>query len=255
MGASGLVPEELLRMVDRLRARWFLWRVHGPTAEYVRREGLEVRDGPFAGVRYPNDLEAAPGDLVAKLLGTYERELHGVLADWVAAGHSCVIDVGCAEGFYAVGFAATMPRTTVYAFDIDARARAQCAELARLNGVEARVHVLGACEPSSLDSYPEYGVALLSDCEGYERMLLDPVLAPRLRRWPILVELHEFVDESITDTIRARFEQSHEIEIIEGEDRSSDGRPELDFMTRRQRSAVLGERRPGRMRWAYLRPR
>jgi hypothetical protein len=255
MTASKFVPEWILRVIDRVRTRWFLWRVRGPTAEYVRRNGLEVRRGPFAGVRYPNDLRTAPGDLVAKLVGTYERELHGVFADWVAAGHSCVIDVGCAEGFYAVGFAASMPKTTVYAFDIDAAARAQCAALARLNGVDRQVHVLGACEPSSLGDYPEQGVALLSDCEGYERTLLDPALAPRLRSWPILVELHEFLDESITDTIRKRFAESHEIEIIEGENRESDGHPELEFMTRRQRGAVLGERRPGRMRWAYLRPR
>jgi hypothetical protein len=204
---------------------------------------------------YPGQLAEAPGDLVAKLLGSYERELHHVFADWIDADYECLIDVGCAEGYYAVGFAARMPRATVHAFDIDDAARERCAELAQLNGVETRVRLHGLCEPATLAEYPERGVALLSDCEGYERTLLDPALAPRLLGWPILVELHEFLDPTITQTIRERFQSSHEVEIIEGVGREHDGLSELDFASARRRAAVLGERRPGPMRWAYLRPR
>ncbi len=43
--------------------------------------------------------------------------------------------------------------------------------------------------------------------------------------------------------------------MIEGEPRDVDGMPELDFMTPRQRHAVLSERRPGPMRWARMDPR
>jgi hypothetical protein len=148
-----------------------------------------------------------------------------------------------------------MPRTTVHAFDIDSEARARCAALAQLNGVAERVRIDGLCEPSTLNAFPEHGVALFSDCEGYERFLLDPDVAPQLRNWPILVELHEFEDRSLFETLRARLGTSHEIEIIEGRDRSADQPPELDFMTPSQRVAVLSERRPGRMRWAHMRPR
>jgi len=255
MRLSALLPERVLRAIDGVRTRLFLWRIRAVTEEYVRRYGVQVRAGPFAGLRYPTGLAAAPGDLVAKLLGSYERELHGVLEEWIAEGYRQVIDVGCAEGYYAVGLAASMPMTTVDAYDIDTTARAQCSELARLNDVEERVRVRGTCEPSSLSEYPARGVALLSDCEGYERVLLDPELAPRLREWPVLVELHEFLDASITETLRSRFEDSHEIEMIEGEGRDGVGLEELSFTSARRRSAALGERRPGPMRWAYLRPR
>src|SRR5262249_21264479 len=255
-GVSALLPDRALRSLDRVRTRRFLGKVGGPTVEYVRRNGLEVRGGPFAGMRYIGGLERSSGDLVAKLAGTYERELHGVLAGWIAANYTHVIDVGCAEGYYAVGFAHVMRRTTVHAFDIDSVARARCAAMAQLNGVEDRVRILSACEPSSLNAFPARGVALLSDCEGYERVLLDPAVAPRLVGWPVLVELHDFVDASISATIRARFRDSHEIEIIDGESRERDARrAELAFMTPRQRAAVLGERRPAPMRWAHMRPR
>lgn len=193
---------------------------------------------------------------MAKLLGTYERELHHVLSDWIAASYPHVIDVGCAEGYYAVGLAHAMKGTTLHAFDIDTLARARCASLSKINGVAERVRIRVACEPADLRGFPERGVALLSDCEGYERILIDPVAVPRLAGWPLLVELHEFIDASITETIRTRFAHTHDIEIIEGEDRAQDtALPELGFMTPKQRLAVLGERRPGPMRWAYLRPR
>jgi hypothetical protein len=253
---AALLPARVLQTIDRVRTRRFLAKVGGPTVEYVRRNGLEVRRGPFCGMRYTAGLERSSGDLVAKLAGTYERELHPILTDWIVAKHAHIIDVGCAEGYYAVGFAYAMKDSTVHAFDIDPVARARCAELSQLNGVHERLRILGACELSALSAFPERGVALLSDCEGYERILLDPVAAPRLTGWPILVELHEFIDESITETIRARFGDSHEIDIIEGEGRDQDARlPELAFMSQRQRAAVLGERRPGPMRWAHLRPR
>lgn len=252
---SAALPISLLRMVDRLRTRRFL-AITGPaTIEYVRRNGLQVRHGPFTGLEYLPGFERTSGDLVAKLLGTYERELSGVVGEWISTGMEHVIDIGSAEGYYAVGFATAIPQATVHAFDIDASARERCAALARLNHVEERLRIAGACDPARFEELPEQGVALLSDCEGAELALLDPQLAPRLRGWSMLVELHDFVDPTISETICARFASSHDVVIIDGEDRVKDNPSELSFATARQRNALLGEHRPGVMRWAHLRPR
>jgi hypothetical protein len=254
MRISNVLPSSALRAVDRVRTRRFLSTTGPATVEYVARNGLEVSRGPFAGMRYLEGLERSSGDLVAKLVGSYEHELHPAIEEWISAGLTHVIDVGCAEGYYAVGLARAIPRLRMHAFDIDPSARARCAALAELNGVEDRMRLHGECSPESLAAFPAQAVALLSDCEGAERELLDPLRAPRLRGWPILVELHDFIDPHITETITARFGESHTIEIIHGQDRS-DALPELDFMSARERAAVLSERRPGPMRWAHLRPR
>jgi hypothetical protein len=252
---SALLPRSTLRAIDRARTRRFL-AVTGPaTDEYVRRYGLGVRHGPFTGMDYLEGLERTSGDLVAKLTGTYERELHGAVEEWIATGLQHVIDVGSAEGYYAIGFARAIPQATVHAFDIDSAARERCATMAERNHVGGRVRVAGACDPGSLDAFPERGVALLSDCEGAELALLDPERAPRLCGWPILVELHDFIDQAISRTICERFARTHEVEIIEGEGRERDVPSELSFTTARQRAALLSERRPEQMRWAHMRPR
>lgn len=255
MRASDLVPASLLRAVDSARTRRFL-AVTGPaTEEFVRREGLKVKHGPFAGMDYLEGEERTSGDLVAKLVGTYEQELHPVIEAWVSGQPEMFIDVGSAEGYYAVGMARAVPGATVYAFEMDDAARGRCAQLAELNGVGERVVMLGECTAESLAELPAGRAVLLSDCEGAELVVLDPQRTPALARWPMLVELHDFIDPSISAEIARRFEPTHEVEIIGGRERSAAGLQELSFMGRRQLQAVLSERRPGPMQWARLTPR
>jgi hypothetical protein len=249
------LPSRVARRIDGRRTRAFLDLIGPPTRSFVEDHGLQVRHGPLQGMFYLPGLEATSGDLVAKLLGAYEAELHPVLEQWVAAGPERILDVGSAEGYYAVGLAHAIPGATVYAYDIDQAARARCAQLAALNEATERVVIEGECTPHSLNDHPESGVALLSDCEGYERILLDPVIAPRLAGWRILVELHEFLDVGITETLRGRFAQTHEIEVIEGVERDATAYDELAAIDDRTRRALLSENRPGAMRWMSLTPR
>jgi hypothetical protein len=251
---STVVPDSGKRAIDSVRARSFLRRVGPLNDEYVRRSGLEIRRGPFAGMRYLSGQEHVSGHLIAKLAGTYERQIYPWLAEWVAYQPELVIDVGCAEGFYAVGLARAIPRVNVHAYDIDERARGYCAELARINDVQDRVAIRGLCTPSTLAEVSAVRVVLLSDCEGYEKTLLDPEIATNLRDWSIVVELHDNVDPAISTTIEARFGETHEIELVEYAHPERDGLPELDWMSDKQAQLVLHER-PLPMSWAFLRPR
>ncbi len=250
---SKILPDRVKRMIDRFRERRFQAAVGPAATRFVATSGLEVVQGPFVGMHYIPGLERT-GALVAKLLGAYERELHAAVHEIVEGSASHLVDVGSAEGYYAVGFARRMPATTVYAYDIDAGSREACARLAVLNDVGSRVVIRGACTPTDLADFPQTGVVLLSDCEGYERTLLDPDAAPVLRHWTILVELHDVVDASISRTIRSRFAGTHAIELISGETRNPDEYPELRSFSPRERTAVLNENRPELMTWAFMRP-
>jgi precorrin-6B methylase 2 len=253
--ASAVVPDAGKRAIDRVRAHYLLRRVLPLNDDYVRRFGLEVRRGPFEGMRYPDVRDPVPGHLIAKLVGSYERQIYSWLLDeWITGDVELVIDVGCAEGFYAVGLARALPRAQVHAYDTYEPARNECARLAQLNGVQDRVVIGETCTPSTLARVSHANVALLCDCEGYEKTLLDPSLAPNLRDWSIIVEQHDHIDSSIATTIEQRFRHTHEIEVIGYEPADASSIPELSWMSERQAGLVVNERPPS-MTWALLRPR
>jgi hypothetical protein len=172
-----------------------------------------VSYGPFEGLRYL--AAASDGYLAPKLLGSYEEELHGVVREIVRDSPEVVVDVGCAEGYYAVGMAMALPGSVVFAFDSSVDARRSCLELARLNGVADRIVVGGACTSAILGSLAlegaaprqardgalrsSKGAALICDCEGCERWLLDPEAVPGLRRCTVLVELHDCWSRCLTE--------------------------------------------------------
>jgi hypothetical protein len=164
-----------------------------------------------------------------------------------------VIDVGAAEGYYAVGCALRLPSAQVYAFDTEPLARDLCRGLAGLNGVSERVHISGLCTPAHL---AELAPALIiSDCEGGELELLDPARVPALARCALLVELHDFIDPRISATLTARFEPTHTCEIARSSARMPSDYAALTGLEPKLAALALEESRPTVMEWAYLVPR
>jgi len=152
-----------LRIVNSLT--WHMARIECDLCRRIAPDG-GVHGGPFRGMVYPR-LEACGSVLVPKLLGSYEEELHDTLETCFRTGYSDVVDIGCAEGYYAVGCAMRLPKARVHAFDLDGRARELCAELAAANGVAQRVSISGICTPQALRTLETHGRTLIvCDCEG-----------------------------------------------------------------------------------------
>lgn len=214
--------------------------------EELTRDGIRILGGPFAGMHYL--AEPAEGSVYPKLAGTYEHELAEVIESIIATPYDVIVDIGAAEGYYAVGLALRMPRTIVHAYDVDPRAREACAELARRNNVSERVRVHGAFAPVELGARR---LLVICDCEGCELQVLDPVLFANA---DLLVELHDFLDPTITPTIVQRFAATHEITLIDS--RPHDGNvATLRRLRPSDRAFAVDERRPAAMQWAWMRAR
>lgn len=171
-----------------------------------------VLAGPFSGMVLPQNVSWGHGDLAPKLLGSYEAELHGSIERAVGRQPEVVINVGCAEGYYAIGLARALPNARVYAFDLNEAAQKCCAEAAELNGVADRVTIGGFCEPERLVELAATAerVLIVLDCEGGERELLNAATAPHLGHCDIIVECHDFLDRNITPNLRSLFGGQHE---------------------------------------------
>jgi hypothetical protein len=190
---------------------------------------------------------------VSKWLGAYELELHQVLEELCAGNYTTVINIGCAEGYYAVGLARRLTHATVVAFDLDPAAADACRRLAELNGVADRVEVRAACQLADLDALAGRDTLVVCDCEGAELELLDPDRAPGLRETDLVVELHDFVNPVISQVLRQRFAPSHRITLISSIERNPADFPALKGLSLRDQRMALEEFRPGPMQWAVLR--
>ena len=194
---------------DRLNAALRLlakWRALLVTNTLRKALGQTIPQGPFAGMIY--DLPATEGGAAARLLGCYEASLHPVIAAIVDRAPARIVDIGCAEGYYAVGLARLLPDCAIVARDSDPAAQAACRDLAARNDVGSRVTIGGALSPAELDTLCDARTVVICDIEGAEGALLDPAKAPALKEVAILVEVHGTV---LLDQIAARFAESHTI--------------------------------------------
>jgi len=182
------------------------------------KETALVHNGPFKGMRYTGH-DSVCSTLLPKLIGSYEHEIGDVIEQICNTPYKTIFDVGCAEGYYAVGLAMRISETVVYAYDIDSKAKKLCRQMAELNGVGDRVIIDDFCSKETLMNFNFSERSLIiCDCEGYERKLFDVEVAHKLKNCDFLIELHDFINISISDDIKKIFSSTHNIKCYESID-------------------------------------
>jgi hypothetical protein len=213
---------------------------------------LMVRSGPFAGM----NLEGACSPIGPKVLGTHEMELAALIETIARNPVEHVVNVGAADGFYAVGFLRHLPMARATAFEMLTSHHAHIDALARANGVRDRLAIEGICDSSSLSSTlkRDERTLVIMDVEGAERDLLDVARVPGLRYAHILVEVHDFVDPQISGLIRQRFEATHDLTAYRSRQRTADDLPPVPGVGVQALLRLADEGRPSQMEWYWLEP-
>jgi hypothetical protein len=207
---------------------------------------------------YPRSAVGRAEQLVAKLLGAYENELHGAVERLAGEHWDEIVDIGAADGYYAVGLALRCPSASVVAWEMNPLPARVCAQLARANGVDDRVEIRGECRLDDLEALSYRRRLVFSDCEGTEDLLLDPDRVPALRSSTLVVEMHESLAPGVEERVQSRFAPTHDIEALAVERRFAgqhtaladvDG---LDYM---DQELLVTEFRTLPVTWAVMTPR
>lgn len=229
------------------------WRGTQLGNDFYRHHGLTIYSGPFKGMQYLD--HSTEGCLLPRLIGCYEQELHQDLHAFAEEGLDAVIDIGCAEGYYAVGLARLMPNVTVHAYDTSARARTGCRTLAEKNGVSDRVVIGETFTGDMFAAFADRRTLVMIDTEGFEEELMRPDEWPALARLAIIMETHPDKHPDIVATMLARFSHTHDIELRATGPRMVDlpswllERPQLDQLL------ATWEFRATQTPWFVMRPK
>ena len=205
--------------------------------------GRSVKRGAFKGMTYPS-LESYGSVLAAKLLGSYEHELEAAVAETLQKTYEHVLDIGCAEGYYAVGYALRLPTTHLHAFDINQEALSRCKEMASINKVSDRFMYYEQCTAEFLNNFDfSQPCLIISDCEGYEAELFTPEVVARLATCDLLIEVHEKLRPGVTDALADLFLPTHQLQLIRTEKRAVSDYPELASFPDTEKHLILYELR------------
>lgn len=229
------------------------WRAELVANTVEHRQGAVVASGPFKGMHYGT--RASEGTRVARLLGVYEAPLHPVIEAIIAKSPDLVIDIGSAEGYYAVGLARRLPAARVLARDADAAAQRLCRELALANGVADRVEIGGVFGHADFALCNTARAVVICDIEGAEDRLLDPAMAPGLLSADLLVECHLQAAPGVVEGLKARFGPTHRITEIDRHVDDSGFPAWMEELSDLDRLMALWEWRSGPTPWLWMEKR
>lgn len=216
---------------------------------YEQADGV-VQSGPFRGMRIP--LERSWDHCLAPyVLGSYEQELHGTIEYEIARLSALpkvkIVNIGCAEGYYAVGMACRIPNSLVWV--IDTPEAVNVAGLAAaFNGVQLMVG--GAFEVVFSETD-----LIISDCEGAEIDYLDKERFPDLWHATIIVECHDVPGQPTSQMLFDRFCESHYVMQVLSGPRNPANFNLLSSVHTTVQWLMMDEGRPMAMRWLVMRPK
>ena len=188
------------------------WRSILISNTIITSHNTHVLQGPMQGLDYV--ASGSEGCLAARLIGCYEQPLLAFVEEAIHTDYASVVNIGCADGYYAVGMARRMPKTKMWAYDINPAAQDACRQLAQKNDVSERVEIGALFGPENFAQFANEKTLVMCDIEGAEQELLDPTLAPELAGMDIIVESHECIINGLTQLLLDRFSVTHEITLI-----------------------------------------
>ena len=219
-----------------------------------------VQYGPLKGYKIPEESHWGGLARPSMLLGMYEREVVDVLVEH-SEDRDILVDIGAADGFFAVGLVACGIFKRSYAFEISTNGRQVIKKSADINMVPHSVSVSGRFDKNFVARVEDLDLGrsvVLIDIEGDEFGLLDSVLIDQLRDAVVIVELHDFHFEdggALKSDLFARMKVHFELATITTGARDLPRSEFLDALSDNERWLLCSEGRARRMEWLIAFPR
>jgi hypothetical protein len=214
---------------------------------------LRVLNGPFSGLQYFSN-ESFGSELLPKLIGYYEKELWPVWDILKGNDYLQVIDIGCAEGYYAVGLGKIFPKSQIFAYDISKKARDLCIQMAEVNNMKSRLNISEKFDSSELKKFDfNFKTLLVCDCEGFEFELFRNIDSRYLKKVDLIIESHDFLNLEISTYLVSKFSETHDVTCIKSIDDIEKAKTynfsQTSSFNLLEKKQLYSEKRPSIMEW------
>lgn len=219
-----------------------------------------VKYGPFAGLKLTKNPWWGKSDLGSMCLGLYEQELLNLLYSNKFNGRKTLIDIGAADGYYAIGLLKSKRVEKAICYELSKIGQDTILSNWKLNGEPGEIEING----DVFDNFTQKNLSLdFSDCitivdiEGAEFLFLNNDILEFMKNSYIIIEIHNWVPDFISkyETFLLHAFKYFNIEILERTERKTFQFEELRSFTDDNRLLVTSEARPCAMRFLILNPK
>ena len=223
----------------------------------IQIHGYKVAYGNFKGMKLGENSFWSKNDLITHILGVYEYHILRQLVEFSKQDESVFVDIGAADGYFAVGMAYNNFFKKVYAFEIENIARENLKKNAEINSCSNKIFINKEANFNSLkniiDTHKK--AVILIDIEGGEFELLNREVINLLSKCNLIIELHPtLVSDGIVKQKKLidSCENFFDISIVKRETYNPNQFNELNQFSDEDRLIALGEGRENNMSWLIL---
>ena len=221
-----------------------------------------VKYGPFKGLKLSEKVWWSHTDMGSILFGFYEKEiLEEVLKTSINKEKKNFIDIGAADGYYAIGVLKSNLYDHSYCFELTKKGREVIKENSILNNVFKKISIHGEVDTLLSNYLPFYilnNSLILIDIEGHEFNLLSLEFLKEIKYAKVIIEIHEYFHEDgvrMLEELKKKLKIFFEIKEITTQQRNLAPFIELDNFSDSDRWLLCSEGRYKKGKWLILNPK
>lgn len=221
--------------------------------------GWVVKYGPFKGLHLSEKTWWSRPSRAAMLLGIYEKEILDLLMS-IPEKYDTLIDIGAADGYYAVGAIVSGKFSNSICYEISEKGQNAILDNGKLNNCEKQLQIFGAADSDFHKSISKNKLSksvLLVDIEGAEFKFLTEDLFRAFQNSIIIVELHEWKldnGDMLVELLEKRSSATHKITPLTMGSRDMSKFDELKKFNDSDRWLICSEGRCQLMTWFRFDP-
>ena len=225
--------------------------------EHAKKHNFIVQYGIFKNLKMNHEISWGRGDIASKIYGFYENKIQQKLKD---INNPILIDIGAADGFFAIGSLKSKICEFCYAFEETKKSRENLSKTAKINNVQNKLSIIGKVTKDNfftlLPSKINFSkVTILCDIEGGEFDFFSDEILATIRCSNIIIEIHKNHNKNLEIDLLERVKKYFDVSIIIDNDKNFEGVSELHALNDIDRNLICSEGRSYIGKWWHLSPK